>query len=173
MRLNSTNTSVGAVEILTHVPVRKPSRHEFFRVHPDHILDTTVFIDKEERETYLVIPSMRAASRRGGTAGTPRSGHQPPERTVHLACPAPERGRPAQCLDGHGTRGDARSAEENWIRLMPDMGLGAYRIYQAEGQLSDPIWPDKPFEELLEIAFKDRVIDSPDHPVVRRLRGLT
>ena len=62
---------------------------------------------------------------------------------------------------------------EHWMRLMPDMGLGAYRIYQAEGQLSDPVWPDKPFEELLEIAFKGRVIDSPDHPVVRRLRGLT
>ena len=66
-----------------------------------------------------------------------------------------------------------RLAQEHWVRLMPDMGLGAYCIYRAEGQLSDPVWPDKSFEELLEIAFKDRVIDSPDHPVVRRLRGLT
>ena len=36
---------------------------------------------------------------------------------------------------------------EHWIRLMPDMGIGAYRIYKAEGELSDPIWPDKSFEE--------------------------
>jgi hypothetical protein len=66
-----------------------------------------------------------------------------------------------------------RLAREHWMRLMPDMGLGAYRIFRAEGQLSDPIWPDKPFETLLEIAFKGCVIDSPDHPVMRRLRGLT
>jgi hypothetical protein len=63
-------------------------------------------------------------------------------------------------------------AAEVWVRLVPDMGLGAYRVYRAEGQLSDPIWPDKTFPELLEIAFTHRVIDNPDHPIVRRLRGL-
>jgi hypothetical protein len=63
-------------------------------------------------------------------------------------------------------------AKERWVRLMPDMGLGAYRIYIAEGQLSEPVWPEKPFEELLELVFKNRVIENEDHLVVRRLRGL-
>ena len=56
--------------------------------------------------------------------------------------------------------------------MAADMQLRAYRIFKAEGQLSDPIWPDKSLQELLELAFKDRVIDNMDHPVVRRLRGL-
>jgi hypothetical protein len=33
-------------------------------------------------------------------------------------------------------------------------------------------WPETPFNEVLETAFKGRVIDSEDHPIVRRLRGL-
>ena len=64
-------------------------------------------------------------------------------------------------------------AKTAWVRLAADMSLGAYRIYEAEGQLSGPVWPDKPFPELLKLAFKDRIIDSGDHPVVKRLRGLS
>ena len=33
-------------------------------------------------------------------------------------------------------------------------------------------WPDCRFGELLRLAFRERLIDSVDHPVVRRLRGL-
>jgi hypothetical protein len=50
--------------------------------------------------------------------------------------------------------------------------LGAYRVFAAEGELPDPAWPGKPLRELVEIAFRDRVIADPEHPVVRRLRGL-
>jgi hypothetical protein len=53
------------------------------------------------------------------------------------------------------------------------MSLGAYRIYEAEGQLSAPVWPDKTLPELLKLGFKDRVVDSAEHPVVKRLRGLS
>jgi hypothetical protein len=52
------------------------------------------------------------------------------------------------------------------------MGLGGYRIYYAQGELSEPEWPDKPLAEILQIAFRDRIVDSENHPVVRRLRGL-
>ena len=64
-------------------------------------------------------------------------------------------------------------AKSAWVRLAADMSLGAYRIYEAEGQLSEPIWPEKTLPELLKLAFKDRIIDSADHPVIRRLRGLS
>ena len=57
--------------------------------------------------------------------------------------------------------------------MAPDMSLGAYRIYTAEGQLSEPVWPDKSLTELLKLGFKDKVINSAEHPVIRKLRGLT
>ena len=76
----------------------------------------------------------------------------------------------------HGPRRRARRAswrKSSWVRLAADMSLGAYRIYEAEGQLSAPVWPDKSLPELLKLGFKDRIIDSAEHPVVKRLRGLS
>ena len=128
-----------------------------------------MFTDKEDRETYLVVPAMRAA-----LVGEARPVLLVPAitqgRAVHLArvrSPA----RMAGAIPGRDGAGGDEHRKESWVRLMPDMSLGAYRIYQREGQLSDPVWPDKSFEELLEIAFRtcDR---RQDHPVVRRLRGL-
>jgi hypothetical protein len=52
------------------------------------------------------------------------------------------------------------------------MSLGAYEMFEAEGVMADPKWPDLPFMELLRIAFRDRMIDRVDHPVIKRLRGL-
>jgi hypothetical protein len=51
------------------------------------------------------------------------------------------------------------------------MALGAYDVFQATGDLPEPEWPGLPFRELLRVAFRDRFIQSEDHPVLRRLRG--
>ena len=47
--------------ILATVPVRKPNRQDFVRVHPseDYQLTTALLELKEERETYLVAPDLR------------------------------------------------------------------------------------------------------------------
>ena len=51
------------------------------------------------------------------------------------------------------------------------MSLGAYEVYEATAELPEPIWPDVSFRELVEIAFRERLITTHDHPVLRRLRG--
>ena len=45
------------------------------------------------------------------------------------------------------------------------------RYSKAESAIPDPIWPDLSFEKIYRIAFKDRLINSADHPVIKRLRG--
>jgi hypothetical protein len=163
----------GTREILSHVPTRKPNKYDFVRVHPDPemSLTTAVFEDKEERETFFVAPSMRDTlwgeikpvllstfiTRQGVVGIWP------------LALPA-DGGR--RCEWHETARDAAELAKKTWVRLAADMSLGAYRIYQAEGALSEPTWPDRSLNELLEIAFRDRIIDREDHPIVRRLRGL-
>jgi hypothetical protein len=54
---------IGMREVLRHVPVRKPNRTDFFRVHPaaDMTLATGVYIDREERETYVVAPELQGS----------------------------------------------------------------------------------------------------------------
>jgi hypothetical protein len=50
------------------------------------------------------------------------------------------------------------------------MSLGAYEVSIAD--LDKPaVWPDTPFQELLRIAFKGKLIDTLSHPVLKRLRG--
>jgi hypothetical protein len=66
----------------------------------------------------------------------------------------------------------AETAKTRWIRIYADPGRKHYRILPASGDLEAPEFPDKPLNELLEIAFKGRVIDSEDHPIVRKIRGL-
>jgi hypothetical protein len=62
----------------------------------------------------------------------------------------------------------------SWVRMTANMSLGAYELFEAtSNNLPDPVWPDFPFKEILQIAFRDRVIDTPDHPLVKKLQGLT
>ncbi len=61
---------------------------------------------------------------------------------------------------------------KSWIRVVPDMSLGAYTVIEVTEKLCEPEWPELSLQELLRIAFKGRIVDSPDHLVIRKLRGL-
>src|SRR5690349_10813826 len=53
--------TVGVKKLLTTVPVRKPHRQEFVRVHPDsayRLTPAAIIEVREDRETYLVTPEM-------------------------------------------------------------------------------------------------------------------
>ena len=51
------------------------------------------------------------------------------------------------------------------------MKAGAYDVAIATAPLPEPEWPEETFEQLFRLAFRDRVIDSIDHPVIRQLKG--
>jgi hypothetical protein len=51
------------------------------------------------------------------------------------------------------------------------MGAGTYDVLEAAGTFPEPDWPDMPLRQMLSMAFKERVIDDLDHPVLKRLRG--
>src|SRR6266436_3515702 len=56
--------TVGVKKLLTTVPVRRPNRQDFVRVHPDpgYRLTPAAIIElKEDREVYLVHPNMAQA----------------------------------------------------------------------------------------------------------------
>jgi hypothetical protein len=65
----------------------------------------------------------------------------------------------------------AERAIRSWVRVTANMSLGAYEISEAVANLSEPDWPDQSMPELLSIAFKGRVIEGPEHPVIKKLRG--
>ena len=157
---------------LLTVPVRKPGRQDFFRVHPgeDWRLETVILELKEERETYLVDRDLW--------------GHLPSELTPKVLYTVINRQGVLMLwpirLPGEDGRHDAwnrcaleaaEMAQKNWIRVAANMSLGAYDVYEAKAEIPDPEWPEITFQEILRLAFKDRFIRSLDHPVVRRLLG--
>jgi hypothetical protein len=175
LRLNpSFLETAGVKKLLTTVPARKPSPQDFVRVHPaPEYRENFAMIDlKDDREDYIVRPEILPE-----LAGevvlktlfttTNRQG------TVFLwpvRLPAPD-DRKSEWL--RSAREAAELAMTRWVRLKANMSLGAYEITVAESVMADPIWPRLSFQELVRIAYRDRMVTTTDHPVVKRLRGLS
>lgn len=65
----------------------------------------------------------------------------------------------------------AQRAESRWVRVSANMSASGYDTFEAIGELSEPVWPEESFPDILRIAFKDRFIQDFSHPVLRSLRG--
>jgi hypothetical protein len=50
--------------------------------------------------------------------------------------------------------------------------MGSYRVKVAKASWPEPEWRAESFQEILEIAFKDRIIRDRNHPVAKQLLGL-
>jgi hypothetical protein len=162
----------GVQKVLVRVPVRKPHRQEFIRVNTDqkYKLQTGLLEVKEDREFYLLSPDVRdqwgkdytpvrlvtAITRQGSVFLWP------------LKLPLPD-GRSSAWFDTAMECADI--AEKHWVKVVADMNLGGYEPYKALGELPEPEWPRKSFSDLLKIAFRDRVIEDMNHPVIARLLG--
>jgi hypothetical protein len=161
------------------VPVRrKPNRLDFVRVHPheDYRVAMPLFKLRSEaggeEEMYFVHPSQQAAMRDEFrlhmiyTAVTLRG-------TVFLWCvalPIEDGREPNNWLVTN--REAAELAISRWVRVASDQHAGAYRVIEYEGAPVEPQWPKETFLELCKTAFKNRMIDRDDHPLILRLRGL-
>ena len=174
MRLDqSFAETVGVKKLLTTVPVRKPNRQDFVRVHPDpaYRLTPAAIIElKEDREVYLVTPAM-AMELPGEFAAVTLFTTVNRQGVLHL-WPVKLPGPDGKHNEWHRSSAEAAElAMDRWVRITANMSLGAYEVFEATGDLPEPTWPDLPLPEILKIAFRDHIVDKPDHPVVQRLRG--
>ena len=166
--------SVGVKKALLTVPVRKPAKEWFVQVHPDESfrLQTAVIELKEDRETYLVdrtlwdqIATEATFSPRALFTAMNRQG-------VLFLWPVRLPGADGRVDEWSRSALEAASmAQGKWVRVMANMSLGAYEVFSAVADIPAPTWPDKSLSELLRVAFRDKLIDSLDHPVLKRLRG--
>lgn len=162
--------TIGVRRRLVAIPVRKPQAQEFIRVLPEQQLATALLEVKNERDGYyLVDPDIRdeirsecrwsclvlAVNRLGSAFLWP------------LRLPNDER----RDLWASSALEAAQLGQKRWVRVRADMSSGAYAVFEAVGELGEPAWPDKSFQELVKLAFRDRHITSLDHPALRKLRG--
>jgi hypothetical protein len=155
------------------VSVRRPDRQHWVCIHPgrDWRASVAVLEDKTNQRTYIVVPEIvpevtadlvpkllvTYATRQGTTSLWP------------IRMPD-EAGR----LDTYNE--SALSIMEQypgqWIRILPNQIDRCYDVLEMPAiELPAPKWPEGGFRQLFSLAFKNRVINSINHPVLKALRG--
>ncbi len=158
---------------ITNVGVRKPHKHEFVRVRAgsEWRFETGCFVDKENREVYLVSPPLWPVMPGDVTAtclAVAITRNSPVPFLWPLVLPDSE--RPNRWHESAIEA--ARLAESTWLRSVADMSAGQYVPYIASANLPEPEWPDDlTMADYLRLAFSSRFVKDADHPVIRRLRG--
>ena len=170
-RLSQNFGSVSGVrkKLLT-VPIRKPHKTQFVRVHPVNKMDTMLLKYGDNGEDlYLIDPEVMQEVE---DLAKPYRLVQAIDRQNNVfiwPLAIPDDGRP---LNWHLSALEAAgNAELEWTRTQANMALGAYEVFAAEQDLGAPEWTELSMNELLEIAFKNKIIDRPDHLVLLQLRG--
>jgi hypothetical protein len=165
--------TAGAKKLLTTVPVRKPRKQDWNFVHPSPEFrgPYAVIELKDDQERYLITPEIAAAlpeeiqmeeiytaiNRQGVVFLWPvrlplKDNRRRNEfhRTLEIGA--------VKCMS-------------DWHRVVANMSLGGYVITQSPRKYPAPEWPAYTFIDLLRVGFRDRIINSLDHPILKRLRG--
>jgi hypothetical protein len=169
----------GVRKQLTMVRVRKPRRQEWVRVHPDpayHAKVATIVLKEDENskeEIYLVAPRVAedmadeitlttlylTMNRQGDVFIWPCRDPNPELRRGDTAATSR-----LEAIEAAMTR---------YVRVQ--WKSPAYEISFRDASIveTEPVWPDKPFSELIRIAFfkVGMYIDDPNHQVIKVLQG--
>jgi hypothetical protein len=159
---------------IVKIQVRKPANHWYVRCHPDPQYSFTAWVIdlKDEREQYLVLPEIHPHLKGEVTYKL---------MTFHLCVTM--QGKvflwPVRC------HVDDKKEPPIWIKVPLEAVLVAKeewtRFYWVE-EINEhefesvpnpikPVWPNLTMRQVMELAFKNNIINSLDHSVLKRLRG--
>jgi len=153
-------------------PVRRPNKQSFFRVHPsgEMYFDTMVLKLENEGQFYLIDKPLWASLMRELVAM--RLYLSQTREGVVFFWPVRLPGEDGQLDPWNASAHEiARRAMYSWVRVISNRNLGAYEVISAANDFVEPGWPEGSLEEWLNLAFKDRIIQTLEHPVLKKLRG--
>ena len=166
--------SLGVKKMITRVPVQKPSKTTFFRSRQGEAWRLSVMILelKDDGEIYLVAPKVWDAV---PELLRPAVLHTAIDRRGNVfLIPVPMPGEDGRRNSWHQSMADiVDMAQLQWMRAVANKGVGGYDVFVAEGKLAEPEWPAMTLQELITVAFRDRFIETPDHPTIRQLLGVS
>jgi hypothetical protein len=160
----------GSKRVGKRVEARKPAKDVFFRVHPggEYRMAVGVLELKDEKEVYLVDLALEAE-----LAGTFSSAivltaiTRKGDVFLWTMTIADANGKTYACYET--AQEVATLAETKWVSMKWDGKDYEQRV--ATAAWADPVWPSDSFDDLVNNAFKGRVITDRDHPVLRRFLG--
>jgi hypothetical protein len=172
----SAYNETGKVTRIQQILAGRPGQQSFFRVHPDPTYRMAFAMvdmkDGADREDYIVVRDLvpllpgeyiykmlyTTIDRQGVI------------RIWPVRIQGEDDRRSLWYQSAHEA---AERATTKWVRIKANMSGGFYDISVSEAELPEPDWSQvAPFKDLLHRAYRDRVIDSLEHPVLKRLRGL-
>ena len=163
---------VGAQKLTQQIPVKKPEKQWFVRTHynQDMWFHAAILDFQEDQEAYIVEKGLwdELANEIVPKVLIPSITTQDYPFIWPIRLPS-EDGRVNEWNRTNLLA--AEHAREKWVRSISNMSIGSYEILVAATMYPDPTWPEFGLEEWLRLGFRDKIISSTDHPVVRRLRG--
>jgi hypothetical protein len=171
LRLDPAQTDA-TVPIPITLKCRKPGKQEFIRVHNTIELNVRGIVMEEDGDFYVVGGRMTEAL--GDEAKSfclrPYINRAGTLRLWPIRLPDTD----GRVNEWHRSAAVAASlAMKQWLRVTADRDAGSYQVHAALIQPPEPEWPDLSLAEMLRLAFasQGRIIDGPDHPVVKQLLG--
>jgi hypothetical protein len=157
----------------TVIPVKMVPKSAFFRVHPNKVLAGYLLDAEEEaggREMpYLVLPAV--AEQLNDPCIRRRHLYLAItlQKNLYLIPVSPE-------SNDQWTTSKLivlNEGRKGWIRVAGDKTLGAYSLTHPTVALAEPDWDSLKIQdgEILNTAFRGRLIDNRDHPRLKKLRG--
>lgn len=166
--------SVGTV--LTKLKVGKPGKQDFFRIHPELSFPAYFIKDEHDGEMFLIHPDL---------AGLYQDSVRHMQVYFWISNQPNVAGVwPVALPDANGNLNDwpasahavCKAAIAEWIKVQSNMSAGCYQIGMPTSQDvfdGKDEWPEQitSVSELLALAFKDHVITSNDHALLKKIRG--
>ena len=166
------DTLVSVKKALLSVPLRKPNRFEFFRTHPDWSFPAPVLKMPGDKKDDLFIIAAPLVPLLGDNITPMMFVATITRQDVFTLWPLRLPGADGRVDEWSRTAMEAATmAKTGWIRMAAKQSLGSYEVFEPAGEFPDPVWPDLEWHAILQIAFKDHVVEDIDHPALRRLRG--
>lgn len=159
-------------KLLVTVPVRKPNKSVFFRVRDGEKWEFLAFIleNKEAGETYLLTQDVAAIVPE--SARPVRLYSAIDRRGNPMLIPLPLPGEDGRRNIWHDSLSQAiERAKHRWVRVIANMSAGANDVLESQAALGDPEWTEHTMNQLVEIAFRGKIVSSIDHPVIQELLG--
>lgn len=166
------DNQLGTKKELIRVPIKKPDKHEWVRVHKneEYHVEVELIEDKEEKEIYLVHPKLHGIV-----------SHEAVRMKLYYAITSHNDIFlwPAKMVDQNGKLDSwsksrhkaAEKAKEKWVRVISNHNNRVYDVLIPRDELDDPKWPDHSIEEIYRVAFEERIVDDLKHPLLKMLRG--
>jgi hypothetical protein len=158
---------------LTSIPARTPHKNWFVRTstNPNHQGTLTLFWDKGgDGLPYLVDPAchdfLEGVRSNYCVLSITRQG------LLFLWC-GPLENEEGEWNSWHASAHDMKSeAAGSWISIRANKQMGGYDLIEPVAAYPDPKFPDSlTWHEIINLAFRRHLIETEDHPVIKRILG--